>query len=82
MTAPWLRLAIGFRDMHFLTRRLEAFNRDDLPDWRRSPSRARRALSILPSLVEYSLFYALALIALTAVIALMAAAWIVDRRRV
>ncbi|MDX0027308.1 hypothetical protein CN198_11655 [Sinorhizobium meliloti] len=81
MTAPWLRLAIGFRDMHFPTRRLEAFNRDDLPDWRRSPSRARRALSILPSLVEYSLFYALALIALTAVIALMAAAWIVDRRK-
>ncbi len=69
--------------MHFLIRRLEAFNRDDLPDWRRSPSRARRALSILPSLIEFSLFYALALMALTAVIALMAAGWIMglDRRK-
>ncbi|PJR16164.1 hypothetical protein CEJ86_05055 [Sinorhizobium meliloti] len=74
-------MAIGSRDMHFLTRRLEAFNRDDLPDWRQSPGRVRRCLSMLPSLVEYSLFYALALVALTAVIALMAAAWIVDRRK-
>lgn len=63
--------------MHFFARRLEAFNRDDLPAWRRSSSALRRAVLILLSLVEYSLFYLLALAVLASVVVLMAAAWII-----
>ncbi|MCA1366860.1 hypothetical protein I6F15_05525 [Bradyrhizobium sp. BRP14] len=68
--------------MHFFTRRLDAFNRDDLPDWRRSPNALRRVLLIVPSLAEYFLFYMLALAALAALVVLMVAGWIigVDRR--
>lgn len=69
--------------MRFFIRRLEAFNSDALPDWRRSPGPWRRALLILPRLAEYILFYALALVALAVVVLLMIAAWIVgvDRRK-
>ncbi len=68
--------------MHFLARRLDAFNRDELPDWRQPRSALWRALLVVPRLVEYILFYAVALIALTAVLVLMAVAWIIgiDRK--
>jgi hypothetical protein len=68
--------------MRFFIRRLEAFNSDALPDWRRSPGAWRRLL-ILPRLAEYILFYALALVALAVVVLLMIAAWLVgvDRRK-
>ncbi len=67
--------------MHFLARRLEAFNRDELPDWRRPQTVFRRALLLVPRLVEYLLFYGLALIALAAVIVLMAVAWLIGLDR-
>jgi hypothetical protein len=70
--------------MHFLARRLEAFNRDELPDWRQSQSALRRALLIAPSLIEYFLYYLLALAGLAAVVVLMVVAWIfgLDRKPV
>ena len=67
--------------MHFLARRLEAFNRDELPDWRRPQTVFRRAILLVPRLVEYLLFYGLALIALAAVIVLMAVAWLIGLDR-
>jgi hypothetical protein len=68
--------------MHFFTRRLEAFNRDELPDWQQSPNALRRVLLIVLSIAEYFLFYMLALLALAALVVLMVAGWIigVDRR--
>ncbi|MDK1374646.1 MULTISPECIES: hypothetical protein [unclassified Sinorhizobium] len=68
--------------MQFLARRLEAFNRDELPDWRRSPTVLGRALRLVPSLLEFFLFYVLAFAILAGVVALMALAWIfrVDRK--
>ncbi|WP_026186984.1 hypothetical protein [Ensifer sp. BR816] len=74
-------MAAGSCDMHFLARRLEAFNRDELPDWRRPQTVFRRALLLVPRLVEYLLFYGLALIALAAVIVLMAVAWLIGLDR-
>ncbi|MCA1490464.1 hypothetical protein [Sinorhizobium alkalisoli] len=67
--------------MHFLARRLEAFNRDELPDWRQSPSLLWRALLFAPRLIEYFLFYLLAFGALMAAIVFMVAAWIVGLDR-
>ncbi|WEX75478.1 hypothetical protein PYH37_000896 [Sinorhizobium numidicum] len=68
--------------MHFLTRRLEAFNRDELPDWPRSPKALWRVFLIASSLVEFFLFYMLSLLVLAAVIVLMIVAWLirVDRK--
>ena len=68
--------------MHFFARRLEAFNRDELPEWRQPRSVFSRALLILPRLVEFLLFYVVALIALATVIVLIIAAWLIgiDRR--
>lgn len=68
--------------MQLLARRLEAFNRDELPDWRRSPTVLSRALRLVPSLLEFFLFYVLTLAVLVGVVALMALAWIfrVDRK--
>ncbi|MBB4187673.1 hypothetical protein GGE07_004342 [Sinorhizobium terangae] len=68
--------------MQFFARRLEAFNRDELPDWRRSPTVLGRALRLVPSLFEYSLFYLLTLAILAGVVALMVLAWIfrIDRK--
>jgi hypothetical protein len=67
--------------MHFLARRLEAFNRDELPDWRRPQTVFRQVLLVVPRLAEYLLFYGLALIALAAVIVLMALAWLIGLDR-
>jgi hypothetical protein len=68
--------------MHFFARRLEVFNRDDLPDWQQSPNALRRVLLIVSSIAEYFLFYLLALLGLAALVVLMVAGWIigVDRR--
>lgn len=67
--------------MHILARRLEAFNRDELPDWRQSSSLLRRALLFVPRLIEYCRFYLVAFGALVAAIVFMVAAWIVGLDR-
>ncbi|MGH6809575.1 MAG: hypothetical protein ACREEJ_22420 [Ensifer adhaerens] len=68
--------------MRFLVRRLEAFNRDELPAWRGAQSTSLQVLLFVPRLVEFLLMYAVGLCALAAILLLMAIGWLtgLDRK--
>ncbi|WP_457580727.1 hypothetical protein [Ensifer canadensis] len=68
--------------MHFLVRRLEAFNRDELPAWRGAQPLPRRVLLFVPRLLEFLVMHAVGLCALAAILVLMAIGWLtgLDRK--
>ncbi|KQY73336.1 hypothetical protein GFB56_24105 [Ensifer sp. T173] len=68
--------------MRFLVRRLEAFNRDELPAWRGAQSLPRQALLFVPRILEFLVMYAVGLLALAAILVLMTVGWLtgLDRK--
>ncbi|KOF16882.1 hypothetical protein AC244_20220 [Ensifer adhaerens] len=68
--------------MRFLVRRLEAFNRDELPAWRGARPTSLQVLLFVPRLVEFLVMYTVGLCALAAILLLMAIGWLtgLDRK--
>lgn len=67
--------------MRFLVRRLEAFNRDELPGWGGVQPLRRRLLLFVPHLIEFLVMYAVGLVALAAILVLMGIGWLMGLDR-
>lgn len=62
--------------MRMFVRRLEAFNRDELPAWRGVPLMSWQTLLFVPRLAEYALMYVVGLCVLAIIIALIGIGWL------
>ncbi|MNE71990.1 hypothetical protein D3C80_1679000 [compost metagenome] len=67
--------------MRFLVRRLEAFNRDELPSGGGVQPLRRRLLLFVPRLIEFLVMYAVGLVALAAILVLMGIGWLMGLDR-